>query len=836
MAIHPLAISSSRSFDDILSRCAEEHKILLADFYADWCAPCQRSAPHVQLLCEEFTSRGVVFVKINADQCKDLCLNEFVTGLPTFKLYRNRECQATIVGADLLKLRSLLEKYSLHPFTIQLGLCTDVVLKSHARDYLIKLLNDIASGQICQPLSVETGDLSLLIGKIKGFEDFLISIGLKKNGSVLELNAHALDKEFIRVLLDQLKALNTTDISTSATRPSDSSSATPTFQAEPSDTGQLRGAARIPFSARHNNDPLYTRLTSYRSTVVLYLDPEAQAMANSLIPTEELIAKAAHKSNCSPSDVIPRVFLRQLLRWFKEEFFRWADEFKCETCNSRMTACGFVTPNQTEREGAASSVELYKCTGDATHPSYRFPRLNDPKALLHTRLGRCGEWANCLALCLVSVRRPPEAGGQPWFPACRLVVCWTDHVWCEVWLEDEIHPGRYRWVHCDPGGEIDQPLLYESGWGKKLDYVFAYTVPPPVFDFDSPDSIHAVDVQDVVWRYTRNFSEILSRRTAVDEQTLTRYLTSMHLDAISLWDSQANDIRASLGDAHPFTLCHIWAELASFLTPPKAPEHRLPGRQTGSLEWRRARGELGADDGVALQPVWRGSNKPMVPTKSELAKGLFYLRYNSALDIYERPFASDEQSPTSKETEELVTYAVANGLKGWQSAAARWKNIDRKVEHDWHMIYLAREDDSSADQDGSIEWWLHVAEEDYEIGKVSLFANMACHSPEAAAHLLLCSGFSECDQSEERVGDLDTGRCVRFAPGSSPLFELVDFMGEKQLCLKGRLWTRELYGKNPSPLAWQHAQLFRQKDTDRAIWSLEWKVELVKKLPKQDEP
>lgn len=835
MTVHPLTISSSRSFSDVLSRCDKEHKTLLADFYADWCAPCQRSAPHVQLLCEEFTPRGVVFVKINADQCGELCLSEFVTGLPTFKLYRNRECQATVVGADLVKLRSLLEKYSLHPFIIQLDLCADNILRSRVHDYLVKVLNDISSDQLCQPFSVETGDLNLLTGKVQGFEDFLALVGLKKNGSVMELSSQSVDKEVVRILLDQLKGLNTTSPSISVTRSNDGCSTEPTLQVEPTKTAQLRGPTRIPFSGHYHNDPLYARLTSYRSTVVLYLDPEAQAMANSLIPTEELVEKAALKCNCSPSAVTPREFLRHLLRWFKEEFFRWADEFTCETCNARMTACGFVTPNQTEREGAASNVELYKCSGDVTHPSYRFPRLNDPKALLHTRLGRCGEWANCLTLCLVSVRRSLEAGGQPWFPACRLVVCWTDHVWCEVWLEDETHPGHFRWVHCDPGGEIDQPLLYESGWGKKLDYVFAYTVPPPVFEFDSPDSIHAVDVQDVVWRYTRNFEEILSRRTAVDEQTLTRYLTSIHMDANTLWASQANDIRVSFGNPHPFTLLQVGAELASFLIPPKAPEHRLPGRQTGSLEWRRARGELGANDGVLLQPVWRGSNKPLIPTKSELARGMFYLRYNSALDIYERPFASDESSNT-KEIDELVRYAASNGLKGWQSTAARWQNIDRKVEHDWHMVYLAREDDSSADQDGSIEWWIHVSEEGYEIGKVSLFANMACHSPDAAAHLLLCSGSSECGQNEENVGGFNAGRCVRFTPGSSPLFELDDFMGEKWLSLKGRLWTREVDGTRKSnPLAWQHAQLFRQKDTDRAIWSLEWKVELVKKVPKPDE-
>lgn len=91
-------LQTQEEFETLLDQCASQNCLLLLDFYADWCGPCRTVAPQFYKLAEEFHARHVICAKVNADHARDLCVREFVSALPTFKLYRNRECVHTVVG------------------------------------------------------------------------------------------------------------------------------------------------------------------------------------------------------------------------------------------------------------------------------------------------------------------------------------------------------------------------------------------------------------------------------------------------------------------------------------------------------------------------------------------------------------------------------------------------------------------------------------------------------------------------------------------------------------------------------------------------------------------
>ena len=68
----------------------ESDKLVLVDFYADWCLPCKEMKPYLDRISIE-NKNEVVVVRVDADLNKELCKSLGVSGLPVLKLYRNKK-------------------------------------------------------------------------------------------------------------------------------------------------------------------------------------------------------------------------------------------------------------------------------------------------------------------------------------------------------------------------------------------------------------------------------------------------------------------------------------------------------------------------------------------------------------------------------------------------------------------------------------------------------------------------------------------------------------------------------------------------------------------------
>lgn len=76
---------SKQQFDDMLNT----DKLVLVDFYADWCAPCKKMKPYLDEISVDMADK-VQVVRINADDNQALCKELNIDGLPVLYLYKNK--------------------------------------------------------------------------------------------------------------------------------------------------------------------------------------------------------------------------------------------------------------------------------------------------------------------------------------------------------------------------------------------------------------------------------------------------------------------------------------------------------------------------------------------------------------------------------------------------------------------------------------------------------------------------------------------------------------------------------------------------------------------------
>ncbi|XP_022914878.1 thioredoxin-like protein 1 [Onthophagus taurus] len=85
------------------------NKLVVADFTATWCGPCQSIAPIFQQLASKYVR--AVFIKIDVDKCQETAMAQGVSAMPTFIFYRNRTKLDRLQGADPTALENKIVQY-----------------------------------------------------------------------------------------------------------------------------------------------------------------------------------------------------------------------------------------------------------------------------------------------------------------------------------------------------------------------------------------------------------------------------------------------------------------------------------------------------------------------------------------------------------------------------------------------------------------------------------------------------------------------------------------------------------------------------------------------------
>ncbi|KAK8385575.1 hypothetical protein O3P69_016384 [Scylla paramamosain] len=315
----------------------------------------------------------------------------------------------------------------------------------------------------------------------------------------------------------------------------------------------------------------------------------------------------------------------------------------------------------------------------------------------------------------------------------RYVLDFTDHVWTEVYSQSQ-----GRWLHADCcENKLDSPLMYECGWGKKLTYIFAF----------SKD-----EVVDVTWRYTSKQKEVMKRRNKCREKWLVSTLLNMNKKRQETYAPTRKN----------FLELRLVAETAQFLGQNHTvKESEKQGRSSGSLAWRLSRGETQAAS---------VSGYTFHINSSEEMKKEFVVKYSPAQDQYIR-LNAEEAIP-----------------KGWQSGVNAAKNISRKREADWKMVYLCRTEGSP---EGEVSWVFDWSHTNLKVTSALVVFQHTTYE-DGCVDWQLCTGDVCVSGPKEGVLELTKDVLER---------------GAKKLELSAVLT------KGQGDVAWQHAQLFRQPDS-----------------------
>ena len=289
----------------------------------------------------------------------------------------------------------------------------------------------------------------------------------------------------------------------------------------------------------------------FEERLASYKDKEMQQKIKEIIPTR-------------PANSTSEQYVKILLKWYKKEFFTWCSKPKCQGCgqNDKNLVCLNYrdTPNEEEKKFWAYRTERYMCNN--CKKEVRFPRYNKTIKLLETRTGRCSEWSCLFGGILYT------CGFKT-----RLINNFEDHVWNEFYNEEE-----KRWIHIDSCEEAyDTPLLYEQGWGRVMTFILGL----------SDDGL-----VEVTPRYVKDWKIVNERRS---EKMIIKLQTIMDevnkkMEAGIIEEEKKNREERRKNEIDSFET-KIKLALYGEGNNEKVSDAEKLGRQSGSLEWRKNRGE-----------------------------------------------------------------------------------------------------------------------------------------------------------------------------------------------------------------------------------------------------
>tara|TARA_Y100000992_G_scaffold239014_1_gene169742 strand:+ start:104 stop:421 length:318 start_codon:yes stop_codon:yes gene_type:complete len=95
-------MTTSVNNDTFKNEVLEQTKLVLVDFWAEWCGPCKQIAPTLEELAKKY-SENLSVCKVDVDANRELALQYNVRSIPSLMVFKNGEMVDSLIGAVSLE-------------------------------------------------------------------------------------------------------------------------------------------------------------------------------------------------------------------------------------------------------------------------------------------------------------------------------------------------------------------------------------------------------------------------------------------------------------------------------------------------------------------------------------------------------------------------------------------------------------------------------------------------------------------------------------------------------------------------------------------------------------
>ena len=88
--------------DNFSSEVLENDKLVLVDFWAEWCGPCKQISPRLEELANKY-SENLTVCKVNVDENRELAIEYNIRSIPALIIFNSGEMVDSLIGAVSLE-------------------------------------------------------------------------------------------------------------------------------------------------------------------------------------------------------------------------------------------------------------------------------------------------------------------------------------------------------------------------------------------------------------------------------------------------------------------------------------------------------------------------------------------------------------------------------------------------------------------------------------------------------------------------------------------------------------------------------------------------------------